>query len=241
MPPAALKPTRPPASSMTSSSRTAASSVAPTGPLPVEVLRKSTPAMTAARAAAVIRPGSASVPVSRISLSVMRRPGRGAGGLDHLADQADIALHDGADRGRRGRPPAPRRRPRPRPRPWRPRCRRCPAGSWRPWQAGRASRPAPRGRWRRGRGRCRPRPCRRSVARAHRASISPPSRRRAGSSDRPAPWRAGPARRRPSRRAPARSGWRGHVAARAISGRAARSRRRGRRRRRRTRPGSARG
>jgi hypothetical protein len=74
MPPAALKPTLPSASRHTASSVAAASSVAPTSLLPVEVLRKSTPAITEARAAAVIRSGSRRVPVSRITLSVMLGP-----------------------------------------------------------------------------------------------------------------------------------------------------------------------
>ena len=72
--PAALNPTRPPASSITSRSSVAVSSVALTGVLPVEVLRKSMPAITAARAAAVIRCCSWSTPVSRISFSTIPAP-----------------------------------------------------------------------------------------------------------------------------------------------------------------------
>ena len=98
MPPAALKPTRPPASWITASRAAAASSVAPTSALPVEVLRKSTPAITAARAAAVITAGSRRLPVSRISFSVVPGPGGGPAGLDQLADQADIAVQDRRDR-----------------------------------------------------------------------------------------------------------------------------------------------
>ena len=140
MPPAALKPTRPPASSITASSRAAASSVAPTAALAGRGLEE-----------------------------VDARHDRGArGGGDQLRARQRAGLEDQLERGARAgrgagrprparrpgrhrppgwrrsgpprRPRRPRRPPRPRsPRPWRPRCRRCPAGSWRPWPGGRAA------------------------------------------------------------------------------------------------------
>ena len=71
MPPAALKPTLPSASWITASITAAASRVAPTSALPVEVFRKSQPAITAARAAPAIKDGSPRTPVSRITFSVV--------------------------------------------------------------------------------------------------------------------------------------------------------------------------
>ena len=90
MPPDALKPTGRPDTSIASSTISAASGVADTGVLPVDVLTKSAPLAMAKCVARSMAARSGSSPVSMITF-IVQRPGFAAHGVEHGGGVIDVA------------------------------------------------------------------------------------------------------------------------------------------------------